>query len=166
MQFGGLHSPAPELRIDTWIDVAGKPMEKPVRLAQLADGYKIVFCFQHWCAGCHSRGFPTLRLLHDNLKDKGFAFVAIQTVFEGAETNTIDKLAINQRRYGLAIPFGHDIPPEGQPYPTFMEDYRSAGTPWFTVIDPQGTVVFADFHMDARRFLAAHGTTGNDADRD
>ena len=43
-----------------------------------------------------------------------------------------------------------------------MEDYRSGGTPWFTIIDPAGNVVFADFRLDARRFLGALGA--DDAD--
>jgi hypothetical protein len=38
-----------------------------------------------------------------------------------------------------------------------MEDYRSGGTPWFTVIDPEGNVVYADFRLDPNRFLAALG---------
>ena len=155
MQFGDLHNRAKELRVIDWIDGSGKPMAKPVRLADLGDGYKIIFCFQHWCPGCHSRGFPTLRYLHDRLKDKGFGFAAIQTVFEGAETNTFDKLRVNQERYGLRIPFGQDLPPQGEAYPTFMADYRSDGTPWFTIIDPEGNMVFADFRLDPHRFLAA-----------
>lgn len=76
-------------------------------------------------------------------------------MFEGSETNTIDKLRVNQEKYGLKIPFGHDLPPEGEQYPTFMEDYRSGGTPWFTVINPENEVVYADFGLDAKRFLAA-----------
>ena len=83
------------------------------------------------------------------------AFAAIQTVFEGEAVNTLDKLRTNQERYGLPIPFGHDLPLDGDRHPSFMEDYRSAGTPWFTVIDPSGQVVFADFRLDADRFLAA-----------
>jgi thiol-disulfide isomerase/thioredoxin len=155
MQFGGLHSKAKELRVADWIDAAGKSMDKPLRLSDLGDGYKIIYAFQHWCPGCHSHGFPTLRYLHDNLADKGFGFAVIQTVFEGGEVNTFDKLRVNQEQYGLKVPFGHDVPPEGERYPTFMEDYRSGGTPWFTVINPQGEVVYADFRLDAGRFLAA-----------
>ena len=162
MAFGGLHDKARELRVNEWIDADGMSMDKPVRLADLGQGYKVIFCFQDWCPGCHSRGFPTLKFLHDGLKDKGFGFAVIQTVFEGAEENTFDKLRLNQERYGLAIPFGQDLPPEGERYPTFMEDYRSGGTPWFTIIDPAGNVVYADFRLDARRFLAALGA--DDAD--
>ena len=110
MAFGGLHDKARELRVNEWIDADGMSMDKPVRLADLGQGYKVIFCFQDWCPGCHSRGFPTLKFLHDGLKDKGFGFAVIQTVFEGAEENTFDKLRLNQERYGLAIPFGQDLP--------------------------------------------------------
>ncbi len=165
MRFGGLHEKAHELRIEKWIDGDGNGMDKPLRLSDLGDGYKILFAFQHWCPGCHSRGFPTLKLLHRQLKDKGVGFAAIQTVFEGAEVNTVDKLRINQESYGLRIPFGQDVPPSGERYPTFMEDYRSGGTPWFTVIDPQGNVVFADFRLDAERFVEALSVETVDLDR-
>jgi hypothetical protein len=30
-----------------------------------------------------------------------------------------------------------------------MEDYRTRGTPWFTVIDADGLIVFSDFNLDA-----------------
>jgi hypothetical protein len=62
--------------------------------------------------------------------------------------NTPDKLRINQEQYGLPIPFGHDLPIGGDRYPSFMADYRSGGTPWFTVIDPKGQVVFVLAALD------------------
>lgn len=158
MQFGSLNGPAHELRVNSWIDADGAPMVTPLHLADLGDGYKIIYCFQHWCPGCHSRGFPTLKYLSDNLKDKGFSFAAIQTVFEGPEVNTFDKLRVNQEQYSLKIPFGHDLPAEGERHPSFMEDYVSGGTPWFTVIDPQGNVVYADFRIDPNRFMKALGS--------
>ena len=158
MQFGSLHQTAPELRVTKWIDENGDELKTPLKLSDLGDGYKIIYNFQHWCPGCHSRGFPTLRILHDVLKDKGFGFAVIQTVFEGENVNTFDKLRVNQEQYGLKIPFGHDVKLDGEAYPTFMEDYRTAGTPWFTVISPDGHVVFADFRLDARRFLEALGS--------
>lgn len=161
MQLGSLHNnKAPELRVDTWIDAKGDQVSRPLRLTDLGEGYKLIYCFQHWCPGCHARGFPTLKYLYDNLKDKGFNFAVIQTVFEGANINTLDKLRVNQEQYSLKVPFGHDTPPLGEEYPTFMEDYRSGGTPWFTLIDPSGDVVYADFRMDPEQFLKALGTEG------
>ena len=42
-----------------------------------------LFCFQSWCPGCHSSGFPTLQKVMSRFKDNDdVAFVAIQTVFE------------------------------------------------------------------------------------
>lgn len=162
MQFGSLYDKAKELRVRDWIDADGKPMKRPLRLADLGAGYKIIYCFQHWCPGCHARGFPTLKYLHDNLKDKGFGFAVIQTVFEGSEINTFDKLRVSQEQYSLKVPFGHDTPREGDRHPTFMEDYRTAGTPWFTIIDPEGNVVYADFRLDPERFLSALGAADAD----
>ena len=157
MQFGTLNGPAHELRVERWIDADGEKMDEPLKLADLGDGYKIIYCFQHWCPGCHSRGFPTLKYLSENLKDKGFSFAVIQTVFEGSEVNTYDKLRVNQEQYNLKMPFGHDVPLNGERHPSFMEDYVSGGTPWFTVIDPAGDVVYADFRIDPARFMHALG---------
>ena len=154
MQLG---QPAPELSVDIWIDGAGQPTEKPLQLADLGDGFKLIYCFQHWCPGCHSHGFPTLQMLVKALAGKGFGFAVIQTVFEGFEENTVDRLRPTQERYGLAIPFGHDVQPAGAGLSSFMLDYQTGGTPWFTVIDPQGRVIYADFNLDPARFLAALG---------
>lgn len=155
MSFTESRRSAPELRVNVWIDANGQPLDTQLRLADLGAGYRVIYCFQHWCPGCHSHGFPTLSILHDNLKDKGVGFAVIQTVFEGADTNTFDKLLVNQQKYGLSIPFGHDLPAGGAQLPSFMEDYRSGGTPWFTVINAAGHVVYADFQLDAAQFMLA-----------
>jgi hypothetical protein len=99
-----------------------------------------------------------LKKLHAALKDKNFGFAVVQTVFEGDEHNTSDKLREMQVKYELPIPFGHD-PTDGR-YPTVMEDYRTAGTPWFIVIAPSGEVIYNDFRLDADRFLAALSLEG------
>ena len=136
--------------------VNGEAIERPqLQLSDLGDGYKVLYCFQHWCPGCHSRGLPTLKRLVEKLEIRGFGFAVIQTVFEGSDTNTASKLREEQLRYGLQLPFGHDTPPEGERYPTIMEDYRTAGTPWFIVINPDGEVIYNDFRLDADRFIAA-----------
>lgn len=153
---------APELRVREWIDADGNLRSQPLKLADLGPGYKVIFSFQHWCPGCHSHGFPTLRLLHDGLKDAGVGFAVIQTVFEGAEVNTFDKLRVEQVKYDLPVPFGQDVPPDGAELPTFMADYRTGGTPWFTVIDPEGQIVYAGFQLDAPRLIEILTTAGSD----
>lgn len=140
---------APELRVLQWIGEYGEILKTPLRLSDLGAGLKILFAFQDWCSGCHSHGFPTLQRLYGTLAPRGVGFAAIQTVFEGAQENTFARLRPNQKKYGLPIAFGHDAPRAGMSLPTFMEDYHSRGTPWFTVIDTGGQLVFSDFHLDA-----------------
>ena len=146
--------PAPELRVRQWIDVDGTPLDVPVTLSDLGEGPKILFAFQHWCRGCHLHGFPTLQRLHASLATRGVGFAVIQTVFEGEHGNTFEKLRVNQVKYDLPVSFGHDPIPEGTRLPTFMEDYRTRGTPWFSVIDAGGAVIFSDFHLDADKLVA------------
>ncbi|TXI78807.1 MAG: TlpA family protein disulfide reductase [Flavobacteriales bacterium] len=146
--------PAPPLRVSRWIDAEGHP-SAPLKLTDLGEGFKVIYCFQHWCPGCHSHGFPTLKTLVNKLSGHGFGFAAVQTVFEGAQTNTFERLRENQERYGLAIPFGHDAA-EGR-YPTVMADYRTRGTPWFIVLDPMGEVLHSDFRLDADALVRAFG---------
>ena len=150
---------APELRVALWIDEQGQA-RAPLTLAELGDGFKVIYCFQHWCAGCHSHGIPALVKLVDALSGAGFGFAVVQTVFEGAEANTFERLRETQLRYGLELPFGHDHPAASQGtasaalMPTVMQDYGTGGTPWFIVISPAGEVVFSDFQLDADRLIA------------
>ena len=139
---------APELRVKKWIGEDGASIA-PLELADIGTGSKILFAFQHWCGGCHLHGFPTLQRLHRALSPRGVGFAVIQTVFEGAHENTFEKLRLNQLKYGLPVAFGQDEPPASATLPTFMEDYRTRGPPWFTVIDADGRIVFSDFHLDA-----------------
>lgn len=139
---------APELRVQKWIGKDGQSLASPLRLSDLGTGPKIIFAFQHWCHGCHLHGFPMLQKLHSALNHKGVGFAVIQTVFEGADENTLDKLRENQLKYNLPIAFGHDEPLTGSLHPTFMEDYHTRGTPWFTLIDASGCILFSDFHLD------------------
>ena len=130
---------APELRVQRWIGADGESIA-PLKLSDLGTGPKVLFAFQHWCRGCHLHGFPTLQRLHGALSAKGVGFAVIQTVFEGAHENTFEKLRVNQ-------------PPAGATLPTFMEDYRTRGTPWFSVMDAGGRIVFSDFHLDADQLV-------------
>ena len=76
--------------------------------------------------------------------------MAIQTVFEGYSINTKDKLRKNQLKYDLKIPMAHAAGnPQTHTIPDIMGKYRSGGTPWTVIIDPAGTVVYNQFHIDA-----------------
>ncbi|HEY4318837.1 MAG TPA: TlpA family protein disulfide reductase [Herbaspirillum sp.] len=153
MEMGIIGRQAPELRASYWIDADGK--ERPeLKLAELGEGYKVLFFFQHWCPGCHSLGFPVLKRLLNHFQDRGVGFAVIQTVFEGQDVNTSDKLALNQARHHLHIPFGHDVASPGNSHPATIEEYRTGGTPWFVTIDPDNVVIDNGFTLDLDRFIS------------
>lgn len=76
----------------------------------------------------------------------------MQTVFEGYSINSEDKLRKNQLKYDLKIPMAHAPGnPQTHTIPEIMRKYRSGGTPWTVIIDPEGRVVYNQFHIEADR---------------
>ena len=94
-------------------------------------------------------GFPTLRKITEAFKDSDrVAFLAIQTVFEGYDFNTLAKLRYNQKKYALKISMAHAPGnPATHEIPQIMKEYRSGGTPWTVIIDPLGKVAYNAFHI-------------------
>lgn len=152
LEFGIAYQLAPELGVREWRGAAGQPLPD-YRLAAMPGRYKLLFCFQDNCPGCHRRGFPTLIKLYEAFHhSKTISFAAIQTVFEDFADNTAEKGFANQRRYALPIPFGHDAGADGR-QSTLMQRYRSGGTPWFILIDPEGVVLFNHYELDAQHLI-------------
>jgi len=139
---------AKEFNVKDWIDASGNAIE-PIRLSDYKGKFKVLYCFQHWCPGCHSKGLPDLKKMVAALEgnDK-VVFLAIQTVFEGFEENTYEKIIETQKKYDLKIPFGHDAGYDGKSTSNIMANYQTGGTPWFILIDKHDAVVFDDFHLN------------------
>ncbi|MGO7762015.1 peroxiredoxin family protein [Rhizobium ruizarguesonis] len=154
MKYGISGRPVPELFVPYWIDAEGMHCP-PVTLFSLGQRHRVLFFYQHWCPGCHSHGFPALLSLIERTRDRDVAYAVVQTVFEGAETNTPERLSEDQRRYDLRIPFGHDGRLPGHRLPTTMENYRTGGTPWFVAVDPAGVVLQDGFAIASEEFIAA-----------
>lgn len=145
---------APELHAAFWIDADGEPTH--FRLTEQRGRWVHAKCWQSWCPGCHSHGFPALqRMVKAFEGDPRVVNVAVQTVFEGHGINSADKVRKTQLQYDLPIVFGHD-PGENQPHgrPKTMLAYRTGGTPWHILIDPQGQVVFDGFNLNADAAIA------------
>ncbi len=142
---------APDWNVEQWVDEKGKPAK--IKKHHYDWKIKVLFCFQSWCKGCHQVGFPVLKEMVDALKnDDRIAFFAVQTVFEGHNENTFEKIAELQKKYKLKIPFGHDPGDESTGnISKIMYNYRSGGTPWFIVIGAGGSVVYNDFQIDAKK---------------
>ncbi len=151
--YGILGQKAPELTLNYWIDQDGNPGSFSV------DGsrgkWMLLKCFQDWCPGCHSSGFPALKKFSDAFWDNPkVAIAGIQTVFEGFSSNTLEDVRRLQLKYDLPITMGHDPgDPDGDHRPQTMNKYRTGGTPWIIVADPTGTVVFNDFHVNVDKLI-------------
>jgi len=145
---------APELNAQFWLDGSGEKSE----FSMTAQRGKWVYlkCWQSWCPGCHSHGFPTLQKITDAFAgDDRVITLAVQTVFEGHETNTAEKVRETQERYDLDIFMGHDPGKANESgYPNTMLSYRTGGTPWQVLIAPDGTVVFDGFRVDPEKLIS------------
>lgn len=140
---------APEFDVKDWIDAEGNKTD-PIKLADFNGKFKVIYCFQSWCPGCHSKGLPDLKKMVEALEDnEEVEFLAVQTVFEGHHKNTYEKMVETQKQYELRIPFGHDAGNDGKSRSNIMANYQTGGTPWFILIDKHNNVVFADFHINA-----------------
>lgn len=146
---------APEPRADFWIDGEGRPTR--FSLADQRGKWVHLKFWQSWCPGCHAHGFPALvKMAAAFAGDPRVVNVALQTVFEGFGSNGADKVRSTQLRYRLPIVFGHDPGngPRARADGT-MARFRSGGTPWHVVIDPQGVVVFNAFSINAEHAIDA-----------
>lgn len=141
---GILGQRAPQWGVDQWINLPdGKKQLNP---SDLQGKVLYLLCFQSWCPGCHSRGFPMLQEMKRRYqKDPDVAFVAIQTAFEGFFTNTFAQAQKVADQYELKIPVGHSG--DGEQKSQLMSRYRTGGTPWVVIIDRVGVVRYNDFHI-------------------
>lgn len=140
--------PAPTWEVDSWINLPeGKTT---VDIADYKGKVVYLYCFQSWCPGCHSRGFPTLQTLTKRYQgDDAVVFVAVQTVFEGFSSNTPERAKECAEKFSLTIPVGHSGT-KGE-YSKLMRAYRTGGTPWTIIIDREGIVRYNDFHIEPKR---------------
>ncbi len=145
-RYGIASEPAPEWGVTQWFNLPNG--RTALDLEDVEAGVIYLYCFQSWCPGCHSHGFPTLLDVKDSFPDGDVAFVAIQTVFEGFEVNTLEGAKKVADRYELDIPFGHDTGPDGR-LSLVMQRYRTGGTPWTVLIDRRRHVRFNGFQADS-----------------
>lgn len=87
--------------------------------------------------------------MHKQLEDQFFAeddivFMYIQTVFEGAFTNTFDNGMRDLDEFGVLGVYGFDPSSDTQLSHT-MQMFDTGGTPYTVIIDKAGQIVEADF---------------------
>ncbi len=150
-RYGIVGRTAPELDIGYWIDKEGMPTS--FKVSDHQGKWVFLKCFQSWCPGCRSHGLPTLKKMSDALRgNPNIVFACIQTVFEGYSINTREKVRETQLEYDLHLPMGHDPGSEGR-RPATMVNYRTGGTPWMILINPERKVVYNDFSINADKAI-------------
>lgn len=94
------------------------------------------------------------RILH-SLMAVPFVPLATTAVAAKRGINSADKVRKTQLQYDLPIVFGHD-PGEDHPHgrPKTMLDFRTGGTPWHILINPQGQVIFNGFSLNTDAAIA------------
>lgn len=141
---GVLGEPAPSLGVKTWFNLPDG--QTTVDVTDYKGKVVYLYGFQSWCPGCHSQGFPTLTKLIEHYEgNPDVAFVAVQTAFEGYDTNTPEAARETAKRYGLRILVGHSGS-RNEPS-TVMQRHRTGGTPWTVIIGRDGIVRYNDFHI-------------------
>ena len=142
--------PAPAWEVEEWQNIGDK---ESISVEDFKGKVVYLYCFQSWCPGCHSHGFPTMVKLIDHYKgDDDVAFVAVQTVFEGHHVNKPEAAWKTARKFGLTIPVGHSGTKENRP--ALMSAYHTRGTPWTIIIGPDGTVEYSNFRIESETAIA------------
>lgn len=80
---------------------------------------------------------------NDNVK-----FLAVQTVFEGASSNTYEKMLEVQKKYNLKFLSDKTMETKLLEISILCIITRTGGTPWFIFIDQEDNVVFNDYHLN------------------
>lgn len=147
---GILNQPAPKWEVKQWFNLPdGK---QALEVADLRNKVIYLYCFQSWCPGCHSHGFPTLQRVIEQFKDDpNVAIVAVQTTFEGFSHNGIRQAKKVAKQYELTIPVGQSGAPSERS--KLMVNYRTGGTPWTVIIDCNGIVRYNDFHIQPQQAI-------------
>lgn len=141
-------SPAPSLGVTEWFNLPHG--EKSFDISNFGGKVIYLYCFQAWCPGCHKYGFPTLQQVQERYKDDpNVGIMAVQTVFEGFSSNTLQRGKEISKQYKLDIPFGQSGTPSERS--TVMSRYRTGGTPWTIIIDKNGVVQYNDFHISPEK---------------
>ncbi len=145
---GILGQKAPSWKVTQWANLPGG--QGPLDVGDYKGKVLYLYCFQSWCPGCHSHGFPVLQYLVEEYKgDSEVAFVAIQTTFEGFDSNTFDQAKKMGIKYELNIPIGQSGTEKKKS--AVMKSYRTGGTPWSIIIDKEGIVRFNDYFIKAEK---------------
>ncbi|MGB6220135.1 peroxiredoxin family protein, partial [Haloferula sp.] len=134
---GILNQQAPEWEVDKWLNL---PEGKDTLTLADYKGKVVFLCFfQSWCPACIGKGLPDLKDLQTKYKNnEDVALVAVQTVFEGHDTNTMEAAEKIAKKFKLKMPIGQSG--EKGKRSAIKKNYKAPGTPWSIIIGKDGKV--------------------------
>lgn len=146
-EYGIVGEQAPDFQIEDWWDESGNKANYYV--SDFSNKVLILFCWADWCPACKSHGYDEMLAIQDKYLDNPqVEMLGIQTVWEGKMQNTKAKVKKVREKYGFKIPMAYDDGDVNTAYrSSIMTNYKTAGTPWFIVIDKQGKVTFNYHHL-------------------
>lgn len=142
---GILGQQAPAISVDKWMHI---PKGEEIPTPESLKGKVIyMYCYQSWCPGCHSSGFPTLKTVSEHFKDdEDVEFLTVHTVFEGFSVNTPAKWQAVADKHDLHhLRFAHSGSDTKRS--AIMRDFKTRGTPWTIIIGKDGKVKYNSFHI-------------------
>lgn len=145
-QKGGiLGQQAPKITVDEWMHIPKG--EKAPTPESLKGKVVYIYCYQSWCPGCHSSGFPTLKKVSEKFKDNDHVeFLVVHTVFEGFSVNTPAKWKAVADKHKLHhLRFAHSGTEKKKS--VLRSDFKTRGTPWTIIIGKDGKVKYNNFHI-------------------
>ncbi len=86
-------------------------------------------------------------------EDDDVVLFHVQTVFEGASSNTPERGPREAKSHGITAPVGYDARVDGSRVSEIMHRYGTGGTPWTIVIDKKGIVRFSGFTAERAETL-------------
>ena len=136
MMTAKLHSTAPELKVDQWLNVDGD-----LSLEELRGRVVLIEAFQMLCPGCVAHGLPQAARVTHTFSSNDVQVLGLHSVFEHhSAQGTREALAAFLHEYGIRFPVAIDKPSESGPVPQTMAMYRLQGTPSTILIDRRGIV--------------------------
>ncbi|HOS48595.1 MAG TPA: hypothetical protein PLG57_08150 [Bacteroidia bacterium] len=144
---GILGMSAPELRIGTWIDHSGCPMDPP-SFIQLLGKTKVIFCYQPNCRGSIGIGLPIMKkLIEVTSNNPDVEVMAVQTIFNFPYDHPPHKLPTIQKELQMPIPIGYTNHRTNEEACHFISDYNVVGTPWYIFIDANNKVIYNHYYI-------------------
>jgi methionine-R-sulfoxide reductase len=135
------------------VDASGQALEH-FDLDRMPGRFKLIFCFQDACPGCHATGFPALARVVDAFRERLRRVRRSPDRVRGLRFEHLGAHAGQSLPLRAGHSFGHDAGDEQDGAGSeLMRRYRNGGTPWFILIDPDGRVVYNHFRIDADKLV-------------